>query len=190
VKTEATPPSAGAKPAPEGGSADELIAIGTIVKPHGLQGEVSVEILTDFPSRFEEGLAVVLRGSSGDARGARIATARPHGGRMLVRLEGVEDANGAEALRGLDLCVPRRETVRDRPPGYVYHYELEGCRVVDREGRELGVVRELLDVGGRALLAVDTPAGTRDVPFTEPIVVEVDLARRLVVVDAPPGLLD
>jgi len=169
-------------------SADELVAIGTVVKPHGLAGEVSVEVLTDFPSRFVAGLALTLRAPDGGLRPARIATVRPHGGRVLVRFDGVADVDGAEALRGADLCVRPDETA-PRPEGFVYHFELEGCRVVDRAGGEIGVVRELVDHGGRPLLVVATPAGDRDVPFTAPIVASVDVAKKLVVVDPPKGLL-
>ena len=61
---------------------------------------------------------------------------------------------------------------------------------MDAGGRELGVVTGLQDVAGRSLLEIRTPAGTRDVPFVEPIVVSVDLERRVVVLDPPPGLLD
>ncbi|HKC26241.1 MAG TPA: ribosome maturation factor RimM [Thermoanaerobaculia bacterium] len=170
-------------------SADQLIAVGTVVKPHGLSGEVAVELLTDFPERFAGGLALTLREPSGALRPARIASVRPHAGRVLVRFEGVEDANAAEALRGLDLCVDAGETAA-RPPGFVFHYELEGCRAVDRRGNELGVVRELLDAGGLPLLALTTPRGERDVPFTAPIVVSVDAEKKLVVLDPPKGLLD
>jgi 16S rRNA processing protein RimM len=77
-----------------------------------------------------------------------------------------------------------------RPPGFVYHFEVEGCRAVDESGRELGVVKELLDAGGRALLVITTPNGERDVPFTTPIVVDVDVAKKRIVLAPPPGLLD
>jgi len=169
-------------------AAHQLVAIGTVVKPHGLQGEVAVEVLTDFPSRFTEGLAVLLREPSGATRPARIASVRPHGGRLLVLFEGVGSVEAADELRGLDLCVDPRDTV-PRPPGYVYHYEVEGCRAVDGEGRDIGIVKELVDVGGRPLLVLDTPRGERDVPFTAPIVVSVDVAKKLVVLAPPAGLL-
>jgi 16S rRNA processing protein RimM len=159
------------------------------VKPHGLAGEVAVEILTDFPDRFVPGLALTLRSPDGALRSSRIDTVRPHGGRLLVRFDGVPDVDAAEELRGADLCVRPDETV-PRPEGFVYHFELEGCRAVDREERDLGVVRELLDVGGRALLVLATPAGDRDVPFTHPIVVSVDVVKKRVVLDPPEGLLD
>ena len=90
---------------------------------------------------------------------------------------------------------PREDRLRSvleapRPAGYVYHFDVEGCRAVDRSGRELGLVTGLTEAGGRSLLEVRTPSGERDVPFVEPIVVSVDLASRTVVLDPPAGLLD
>ncbi|HEX7614531.1 MAG TPA: ribosome maturation factor RimM [Thermoanaerobaculia bacterium] len=168
---------------------DERIVIGRVVRPHGLLGEVSVEILTDFPERFHDGLAVRLSGPDGETRDARIASVRPHGGRVLVRFEGIASPEGAESLRNFDLSVGRDE-VAPRPEGFVFHWEVEGCEALDRAGRPLGVVTELADVGGRPLLVIATPGGERDVPFARPIVVSVDIARRRIVLDPPLGLLD
>jgi len=168
---------------------DDRIVIGRVVRPHGLLGEVSVEILTDFPERFREGLAVRLSGPDGAARDEKIATVRPHGGRALIRFEGVESPEAAESLRSFDLTVSRDE-VAARPDGFVFHWEVEGCEALDRAGQPLGVVKELADVAGRPLLVVETPCGARDVPFARPIVVSVDVVKKRIVLDPPPGLLD
>jgi 16S rRNA processing protein RimM len=168
---------------------DDRIVIGRVMRPHGLDGEVSVEILTDFPERFREGLAVRLEGPDGAARDTRIATVRPHGGRALIRFEGIASPEAAESLRSFDLSVAKDEVV-SRPDGFVFHWEVEGCQALDRAGRPLGVVKELADIGGRPLLVLETPRGARDVPFARPIVVSVDVATRRIVLDPPPGLLD
>lgn len=170
--------------------AEDLVVVGHLARPHGLRGEMSVEVLTDFPDRFVPGLSLV----ASDPRGARrrdlvVATVRGGGERLLLSFEGVSSRTEAEELRGLDVAVPAGSE-SPRPEGFVYHFDVEGCRAVDRTGRELGVVAGLTEVGGRSLLELRTPGGTRDVPFVEPIVVEVDLPGRLVVLDPPPGLLD
>jgi 16S rRNA processing protein RimM len=168
---------------------DDRIVIGRVVRPHGLLGEVSVEILSDFPERFREGLAVRLSGPDGVARDEKVATVRPHGGRLLIRFEGVAGPGAAESIRSCDVSVSRDE-VSPRPDGFVFHWEVEGCEALDRGGQPLGVVKELADVGGRPLLVVETPRGARDVPFSRPIVVSVDVAKKRIVLDPPAGLLD
>jgi len=80
--------------------------------------------------------------------------------------------------------------VAPRPEGYVYHWEIEGATVVDAEGVPLGRVTELADAGGRPLLVVETARGPRDVPFSRPIVVSVDVGKKRIILDPPPGLLD
>jgi 16S rRNA processing protein RimM len=168
---------------------DDRVVIGRVVKPHGLKGEVVVEVLTDFPERFSEGLRVLLSGGAFEAREARIAAVRPHLGRVLLTFEEISDVSTAETLRNAELSVSAAD-VAARPPGYVYHWEIEGASVVDAAGRPLGRVAELADAGGRPLLVVETARGPRDVPFASPIVVSVDVAGRRVVLDPPPGLLD
>lgn len=170
-------------------AADEPIAIGRVLRPHGLAGEVVVESWTDVPERFTPGLEVLLRGPRGE-RAARIEEVRPHQGRFLVLFEGTASPEAAEALRDLELYIPFAMADADRPDGYFFHFELEGMDVVDRAGASLGVVESLVDVAGRPLLAVLTPRGTREVPFVAPIVVSVDGAARRVVLDPPAGLLD
>lgn len=165
------------------------VVIGRVVRPHGLSGEVSVDVLTDFPERYREGLDVALVFPDGTSRPARVSGLRPHGGRLLVLFDGVGSPEGAEALRGADVCVGENE-VAERPEGYVFHWEVEGCEAVDTAGRPLGVVRELLDAGGRPLLVIATPGGEREVPFTRPIVVSVSVPGKRIVLDPPPGLLD
>lgn len=167
----------------------ERIAIGRVIKPHGLKGEVVVEVLTDFPERFSEGLRIFLSGGAREAREARIVAVRPHQGRVLLTFEGISDVSMAETLRGAELSVSAAD-VAPRPPGFVYHWEIEGAEVFDERGSRLGRVAELQDAAGRPLLVVETPRGLRDVPFAHPIVVTVDMVGKRIVLAPPPGLLD
>lgn len=168
---------------------EDRVVIGRVVKSHGLKGEVVVEVLTDFPERFLEGLRVRLSGGAHEAREVRIAAVRPHHGRVLLTFEGTSDVSAAETLRNAELSVSAQD-VAPRPEGYVYHWEIEGAEAVDASGRRLGRVVELQDVAGRPLLVLATVRGEREVPFTAPIVVSVDVARKRVVLAPPEGLLD
>lgn len=171
-------------------SQEDLVVVGRLARPHGLRGEMSVEVLTDFPDRFAPGLVLVATDTAGGRKRELVVSAvRPNGDRLLVTFEGVASRTSADELRGLDLAVPKGSET-PRPEGFVYHFDVEGCRAVDRDGRELGVVTGLADVAGRSLLEIRTPGGSRDVPFVEPIVISVDLERRVVVLDPPAGLLD
>ena len=167
----------------------DRVVIGKVVKPHGLKGEVVVEPLTDFPGRFREGLRVQIAGPHSGPRGARILSSRSFGDRLLIAFEGISDLAAAEQLRNAELSVSAQD-VSPRPPGFVYHWEVEGCEVFDASGARLGRVTELQEVGGRSLLVLSTSRGIREVPFVFPIVVSVDVAGKRVVLDPPAGLLD
>jgi 16S rRNA processing protein RimM len=168
---------------------DDRIVIGRVVRPHGLAGEVVVESMTNFPERFREGLNLLVFGPDAGPRGVRILSSRSFGDRLLISFEGVDSVEAAEQLRNGELSVSAQD-VAPPPPGFVYHWEIEGAEVFDEGGKSLGRVTDLVDVGGRPLLVIETPRGTREVPFTSPIVVSVDAPGKRVVLDPPPGLLD
>ncbi len=163
--------------------------MGRVVRPHGVRGEASVELLTDFPGRIVPGRRFAARGPSGPVEAVCVESVRPHGPRLLVRFEGIETPEAVERLRGFDLCaLPGDEP--ERPEGFVFHHEAAGLEATSRDGRPLGVVKDLVEVAGRPLLVLETPRGLREVPFSRPIVVSVDLAARRLVLDPPAGLLD
>jgi 16S rRNA processing protein RimM len=168
---------------------EDLVAVGRVVRPHGIRGEAVIELLTDFPERVRPGRTLGARSPSGVLEMIRVASVRPHAARLLLRFEGLETPEAVARFRGFDLCaVPGDEP--ERPEGFVFHHEAAGLAAVAADGRVLGTVRDLVDVAGRPLLVLATPRGVREVPFTWPLVVSVDLAARRVVLDPPEGLLD
>jgi 16S rRNA processing protein RimM len=150
---------------------------------------VVVEVLTDFPERLTAGRELLLRDGAGQLRKSRIAFVRPHAGRLLLRLEGIETPEEAERLRDRDLCAAPGDEP-ERPEGFIFHHEAAGLLAFGADGRALGIVRDLVEVAGRHLLVLETSRGEREVPFSRPIVVSVDLGKRRIVLDPPAGLLD
>ena len=165
------------------------LAVGRVVKPHGVRGELVVEPRTDSPElRFAPGAVLRVPARS---QSLTVTAARPHAGRLLVRAEGVDTREAAEALRGALLQITSEEAGGVEDPDEFHDHQLEGLRVERTGGQQLGVVREVVHTPGGELLAVD--AGGDDdvlVPFVTAIVPEVDLAGGRVVVDPPEGLLD
>jgi 16S rRNA processing protein RimM len=168
--------------------ADELVAIGRVIKPHGIRGEVSVHVLSDVGGRFEPGATVQLAGIP-----TRIASSRPHQGRLLVRFEGVRDRNAAEPLRGRVIEAPPAD-LADSDTYFVH--ELIGMAVVTPDGEHLGDVSahvELPTSAGYDLLEVTREDGTTWLLPAVDEYVEVgelpDGTELLVVVDPPEGLV-
>jgi 16S rRNA processing protein RimM len=169
------------------------LVVGRVVKAHGVTGEVVVEIRTDDPEgRFAPG--ATLRGRpprGGPERDYVIDSARAHGARLLVRLDGVADRSAADALRGTVFVVDSENLPPIDDPDEFYDHQLEGLRVVTTDGRLVGNVNEVLHTGAGELLSVTTETGTEVlVPFVSAIVTSVSLAEQTVEVDPPEGLLE
>ncbi|GAB3158045.1 ribosome maturation factor RimM [Micromonospora sonneratiae] len=183
------------------------LIVGRIGKPHGIRGEVTVEVRTDEPeARFAAGS--VLRTEPAASAGRQdavpdqgelfkvpdeltVEAARWHQGRLLVCFDGIYDRNVAEALRGTLLCVDSAEVAPPSDPDEFHDHQLVGLAVVDRAGEPLGEVARIDHAPASDLLVLRRPGGrTALIPFVRAIVPEVDLANRRVVVDPPGGLLD
>jgi 16S rRNA processing protein RimM len=168
----------------------DLVTIGEVTRAHGLRGEVRVIPLTDDPKRFHRLVECVLWDASRDERETRrISTARRHGEAVVVRFEGCETPEAARALRGRLIALPR-ENALPPPEGRFYPWQLEGCRVVTEDGREIGHVTGIEHAPAQDLWVVADGATERLIPAVPEIVREVDLASRRVVIRPPEGLLE
>ena len=185
------------------------IAVGQVVRAHGIRGEVLVAVRTDEPgARFAPG--AVLPTEPPERGPLTVAAARWHSGRLIVAFEGVGDRTAAEGLRGTLLILDSAQITSLSDPDEFYDHELIGLGVVTAAGDPVGVVADVLH-HGQDLLVVRregapgqvTPGqvlpapGSRGreaaealVPFVSAIVTDVDVAAGRLVIDPPPGLLD
>ena len=169
-----------------GSPTEDSLAIGKIQKTHGRHGEVAVDILTDFPDRFDPGS--VLQLSDGLENEERtVEASRFHKRRLILKFADCDSISAAEKLVGRWIVIPR-EARRPLPPGVVYLADLIGCAV--REGEEtLGVVEGLEDTGAPILLRIRmVQGGELLVPFAAEICRNVDVERREIRVELPEGL--
>jgi 16S rRNA processing protein RimM len=169
------------------GDADPQRVVGRIGRPHGVRGEVTVQVRTDSP---EQRFAVGAQLGAGAGHTLTVDTVRPHAGNLLVRFAGVTDRAAAADLRGVLLTVDTAELPALDDPDEFYDHQLEGLAAVGPDGAELGTVREVMHAPAGDLLVLETDRGEALVPFVRAIVPEVDLPGGRVVLDPPAGLLD
>lgn len=151
----------------------ELLEVGRVAKPHGLRGEVVVELVTDRLERLAPGSVL------DSVRGALVVVAsRPHQHRWIVAFEGVHDRSEAERLAGVSL---RAESIEDDDALWVH--ELIGSEVVERDGTPRGRVVSVLANPAHDILELDTGA-------LVPIVFVVSLEDGRTLIDPPAGLFD
>ncbi|MEU8340195.1 16S rRNA processing protein RimM [Actinomadura meyerae] len=166
----------------------EPLVVGRIGRPHGVRGEVTIDVRTDEPdTRFAAGTRIAT--DPGTAGPLTIERTRWHSGRLLVRFTGIGDRDAAEALRGTWLVVDPGDIPPSTDPDDFHDQELIGLSVVTADGTDVGEVADILH-HGQDLLVVRGPAGEALVPFVAALVPEVDVPGGRLVIDPPPGLLD
>jgi 16S rRNA processing protein RimM len=168
------------------------LVIGRIGRPHGIRGDVTVDVRTDDPElRFAVGSVLKTEPAAGGP--LTITAARWHSGRLLVSFAGFEERDQADKLRGLLLVVESDELEDAGDPDSYRDYQLIGLAVLTTGGEQVGKVADVLHHGQDLLVIAGDGARSGAqilVPFVGPLVPEVDVAAGRLVIDPPPGLLD
>lgn len=168
------------------------LVVGRITRPHGIRGELAVEVRTDDP-QLRLAVGAVLATDPASAGPLTVIATRWHSGHLLVTFEGVTDRDRADELRGTLLVVDAAELEKLDNPDEFRDHQLIGLSVVGPGGELVGEVTDVLHYGQDLL--VITGSGERAgaeilVPFVAAMVPEVDLESGRLVIDPPPGLLD
>jgi 16S rRNA processing protein RimM len=166
--------------------ATDWVCVAAVATAHGIHGALKLRCFTERP---EDAAAY---GPVYDKQGTRLFTLRVIGqsrGGILVEAEGIRNRDAAEALRGIELFVPRR-ALPDLGPDEFYHADLEGLEVLRADGARLGVVRALNNFGAGDIVEVLADDGrTVALPFDQQTVHAVDLDAGRLVVEPPVELV-
>jgi 16S rRNA processing protein RimM len=168
---------------------DEFITIARVVKTQGRHGEVGVDLLTDFPERFEPGAPVYVLLGDNSRRELKLEDVWPHKGMLILKFTGVDTMNDAEVLLKSEIQVPLSERTK-LGEGTWYVSDLVGCTVTDRD-RELGTVADVEFGAGEApLLIVRQGKQEHMIPLTEAFTKNVDIGTKKIELLLPEGMLD
>ncbi len=164
------------------------VVIGRLRKPHGLRGEMLLEVLTDYPqARFYPGAVIHI----GPRRiPLTIREVKPHRDGLLLSFEGYPDRTSVEPLRNQWVTIEAEEVIPAREEDVYYDFEVLGAQVETEDGRVLGRVVEIIETAGNDVFVVEPSRGPEILlPVTQEVVRRVDAERRVVVVHLLPGLL-
>jgi 16S rRNA processing protein RimM len=166
------------------------LVVGRVGRPHGIRGEVAVQVRTDDPDRrFAAGS--VLATEPAAAGPLTVLATRWHSGRLLVTFAGSTDRSHAESLTGTLLVVDSAEVGPPDDPDEFNDHDLIGLKVLSTAGELVGTVSDVLH-HGQDLLVVRSvqPGEDTFIPFVMAIVPEVNIEAGHLLIDPPPGLLD
>jgi 16S rRNA processing protein RimM len=172
------------------------IIVGVIIRPHGIRGEVVVDLRTDEPERrFRAGEVLRPEQGSGTHRPApdatfTVARTREHQRHLLVTFDEITDRNAAEAAKGVRLVAEVPDDERPTGDDEYFDRQLIGLSAIHQGSDELiGTVTAVLHLPAQDVLEIRTDSGQQLVPFVSDLVPEVDLDRQRVVVADLAGLL-
>jgi 16S rRNA processing protein RimM len=166
-----------------------LIEVGTLGRPHGVHGEMSLHHCSLTPLELHELKTFTFRGVDGKSRTLTLATARPANDKIIVRFAGIGDRDAAATLTRGRVMV-ERERLPDPGENVAYTFQLIGLDVVTDEGRTVGQVAEVWPTPANTVLVVrgGATAGEVLIPAVEPFVSSVDLAAKRITVRLLPGM--
>lgn len=163
------------------------MAVGRITRPHGVRGEVRVELMTDTPERFDWLDAVYV--GEANPRLVAVDSVRFHQGIVLLRLVGYPTRTEAEQLRGELLQIPEAEAV-PLEEGEYYLFQLEGLEVLTVGGTLIGRLTEVMETGANNVFVVEGPSGQHLLPDIPDVIKEIDIEGGRIVIQPLPGLID
>ena len=131
----------------------EFIVIGLIEKPHGVQGEVKVRPLTDFPPRFKQLTSVLIEPRQGEIKEIGISKVSIRGKFVYLTFKGINTREKAKALQGAYVNI-KRENILPVEKGRFYHFEVIGFAVKTTAGKNVGYVEEVMDLPSNAVFVV------------------------------------
>jgi 16S rRNA processing protein RimM len=169
-------------------TSDEFLLVGTIGLPFGIKGQVKLHTVTNRPEHLIR-LKTVFLGDEHVATRLRRAAMHKHAV-MILTLEGVDDRNAAETLRGTEVYIRQKDAAPLDEDEYFLH-DLPGLQVETTAGEVLGTVSEVLETGANDVLVVKRTSGEEAlIPMTREVVKSLDIDAKRVIIEPIQGLLD
>jgi 16S rRNA processing protein RimM len=161
------------------------LTVGFLRRPHGLGGEIVMDLHTDFPERLKRGRKLLV---SEDHTPLTVQSVREHQKGVLIKFEGVDTPESAGQHRNQWVYV-KASDVPPLPEGQIYQHELFGFQVIDDNDNLLGELVEIIETGANNVYVIrDTSGGELLLPAIPSVILDLDTVRRLMHVHLLEGL--
>jgi 16S rRNA processing protein RimM len=168
------------------------LLVGQVLRPHGVRGEVKVRILTDYPERLRLHTHLYLGPTAAEGAVQRytVEAIRIQQDTLRLKLDGCDDRNAADALRGLFVQIPLEAAV-PLEEGEYYYFQLIGVQVETEDGQILGEIVDVIETGANDVFVVRDKWGGEEVllPDIPDVILALDIAAQRMTVRPLPGML-
>ncbi|MCI0552980.1 MAG: ribosome maturation factor RimM [Anaerolineae bacterium] len=161
------------------------LTVGFLRRPHGVHGEIIMDLHTDFPERMKSGRKFFV----GDGyQPITLTNVRPHQSGLLVKFKDIETPEDAGQLRNQWVYIKAKDA-QPLPEGQIYQHELFGFRVMDENDNQLGELVEIIETGANDVYVIKDDSGKEILlPAIPSVILDFDPARRLMRVHLLEGL--
>ena len=169
----------------------KYLVIGQITKPHGVRGELRVDVTTDLPERYHQLETVLIAKNERQTPQEMVVdSVRFHQEKALIKFVGYNYRDQVEGFRKWLVLIPTEEAI-PLEDGEFFYYQLIGMEMVTDEGEPVGVVKEIIQTGANDVFVVShREKGELLIPDTEEVVTNVDADLRTITIHIIPGLLE
>jgi len=167
-----------------------FLLLGRILRPHGIRGEIRVEVLTAYPERITPGMVVSVGpdAAADDAPEYEITKVRTHHQYLILQVDGIDDRDTADSLRELYVMIPLDDAVPLEDDEF-YLFQAIGLAVCTDDGEDLGAVVDVLETGANDVYVVQGPRGEVLLPAIDECILDVDIEAGKMTVHLMDGLL-
>lgn len=171
----------------------QFFKVGKIITTHGIKGEIRVYSYTDFPEeRFTSGNQLFI-GEAGNPTNftVEVQYSKPHKNMYILKFQKLDMINDVEKFKGLYLWIPE-EQQKELDKDEFYYHQIIDCVVETTEGKELGIVKEILNTGANDVWIVKSNDKKEDIliPYIEQVVKNVNIKDKRIIIEIIEGLID
>jgi 16S rRNA processing protein RimM len=162
-------------------SNDTLIALGLILKPRGLLGELLVKPYRNSSATFRTGLAVSIKLADKIIQ-TNIQYVKISNLKYRIKFEGIDDRNQAEAVKGGEIYCTQDQLAEPRQNEH-FVFDLIGLTVFDCDNNRIGVVRDLISIPANDVLEIEMGRGNVLVPFIKEFIKDISMEKKIIIID-------
>ena len=169
---------------------EDLVNIGKIGSSVGLGGEVRVTLYAEDSDNLKEGKVLLLKHADRTLE-AKCTGVRRQKDRPVIRLEGIDDRNAADTIRGMEIFIHENQ-LEELPPGEHYVRDIVGYKVIDlASGSEIGLLRDVIQNTAQSILDVESAEGRQIlIPAVDAFLKNIDDDNGVIEVELIPGFID